>query len=819
MTKDKFKEETIKKNKRIKSLIVSFIILFICSLVTLYIINLNGIYPWGSDTFSHLYKAEILHDSLKSGKLFLNYEPNWYNGIQPFRYWAPMTYYILAIINLFINNIFITFNIFILFVFIVGGTGFILWGYFLKRQYLGLIFGIMWFFVPDNLRILFSEGNIPVVMVNILIPFVFLFYYKSIVENKKKNYFALSILMAIVTLNHARLSVMIWVGLFIFAIVDSILNKRVAKNCSILIVTFLGIMLSAFWLVPASSGGIIEMEKEAILERMRGLSYPLSHSLNPMTRLNNKEAYYFGASFAMIAIFGIAFSYRREKVGFISGLIVLLGTTTAALPLLKDMPLNKIFGMSRLTTIALGMIVVSILLWKNLKKIILAIFVLLLALDSTVSFNILGFNTGYPSELANILDIASNVATQRIAILDNSQYGSFPSYYLSYNDKSNVKAQTYGGAGQRVSTEKNIVKINNAIEKNYFLIMFDRSLELGADTLVVKKDVIKRYDELEEASSYAGYEKYYENDDAIIYKLPIDHKYGVKVEYEGLAIGKYSINIIYKFPNFIRGESQYIDDYTVEELSKYKSVFLSGFKFRDKKNAERIVTEAAKLGVKILIDSTGIDYKGFLGKVPQDIMLKNNYGEVLFNGEKVILEPFPEGISDFKSTFFSGNSLSDNKNYTLIENHVIEFLSYNEDNIGFIGLNIPYFMTMTNSYNATKIMESALGMESGVLPKRDIVKLDIDIIDDEIKIYSDEEDVVTSIAAIDVLNNIEGNFSVVNNLVKIEDKEVTLKVGYPPNILLGVKISVLSLIMIIIISRLLNKTRYVLDERSDMING
>ena len=148
--------------------------MFLAALLTLAIINRTGAYPWGSDTYGHLFKGNILYDSFKKGKFFLNYNESWYNGVQPYRYWAPLPYYILAIINLVTNNIITTYNVFIALVFIIGGLGWLFWGYYTKRQNLGLILAIMWFFVPNNLRILFSEGNIPYVIVNSLVPFVFL---------------------------------------------------------------------------------------------------------------------------------------------------------------------------------------------------------------------------------------------------------------------------------------------------------------------------------------------------------------------------------------------------------------------------------------------------------------------------------------------------------------------------------------------------------------------------------------------------------------------------------------------------------------------
>lgn len=262
----------------------NLVILISGALLTACYLNHTGVYPWGSDTYGHLFKGNILYEALKEGHLFINYHENWYNGVQPFRYWAPLPYYVLAIINLFTNNIMKTYNLFIVLTFVLGGLGWLCWGYYLRRQNLGLIFAVLWFFVPNNLRVLFSEGNLPYVLVNSLLPVIVLFYYQAVRERKLLYYILLSLSMFIVTLSHAMLSAMLGMSLFILAVFDSLSNKNYMSNLVALIFAFLGIMLSSFWLYPALQGGIMGLNKEAVANVMSMLTYPLTSSLNPLLR-------------------------------------------------------------------------------------------------------------------------------------------------------------------------------------------------------------------------------------------------------------------------------------------------------------------------------------------------------------------------------------------------------------------------------------------------------------------------------------------------------------------------------------------------------
>lgn len=755
----------------------NIIVLSITSIITVAIIQRTGGYPWGSDTYGHLYKGNILYDSLKGGKLFLNYNESWYNGLQPFRYWAPIPYYILALINLITNNIIITYNIYIFFIFFIGGLGWLCWGNYIRRQRLGLILAILWFFVPNNLRILFSEGNIPYTVVNSLIPYIFLYYYKSIKEKELLNYIMLVLFMALTTLSHAMLSAMTGLSLFIFAFIDSVVNKRYMKNLISLLYAFSGIMTTSFWLYPALKGGIMSIDKAAVAEVMKDLTYPLSMSLNPVLRFTKIEIYYYGLAFAVVALFGLLLSTKNERASFLSALVILIGTTKIPLPLLQKLPMNQLFWMSRFTSISMAMIIMALILWKTLRRTILALLISIMIIDSACSFSVLGFNGQFPFELSKILDNASKIATQRIGVLDLSQFGSFPSYYIPYNSVGGTTDQVYGWAWQGAGTAPNIVAINTALERGYYDFMFDRSLELGADTLVIKKSLIADFYEMERAASIVGYERYEEGREAIIYKYPNVNRFGTRVNYEGIAIGQFSNNLIYIFPTLQEDYRSYFDEYTYEELENKKVVFLSGFKYRNKKRAEELALKLSRKGVRLVIDVTGLR-EDFLGITSEPITLRDNYQEMYYKKERVYTKPFPKENKEWRSYFLGG--IRNSESYVITNNRLINYIgNIDNDNLVFIGLNLPYYTFLTKDGDAIRILEDSLNLKSYALPKREIQEIDFKREEDVITISAKSPYVKVPIAALDAFEKIKGNYEVSDNLIYMTTSELQIKITYP----------------------------------------
>lgn len=767
--------------KGVKVGIVSIIILLIVASLSVALFNKEQGIAWGSDTYRHLYKSRLLYEAMTDGQIFLNYDWNWYNGIQPFRYWAPLTYYIIAGLNFLVRDIEIAYNLFMMFIFVIGGSGFVVWGNYLKRPMLGLVLGLLWFFVPNNMRVFFAEGDLPATLVISFLPYIFLFFYRSMKEKRRRYFIGLTMLMAMTTLSHIMLTVLVGFTLVVYGMILVFSHKAYKEVFRALLYAGLGVLLVGFWFVPALKGNVLNIPAYATEEAAKRAFFPLSQSLNPFLRLNEPSVYYFGLSFAIIIILGCLFAYKKYKSAYIVAGLMGLGTTTVVWPVLKGIPFGEFLWMKNGTSLAICLIFIGILTWKSLRKSLLGILILIMAMDSSISCISLGFKVPPNRELVEMMNKAVEIAQQRIALLDLSTNDSYPSYYLAYHKPEKRIGQVFGWAWQGVETVENIVLLNTALEENYYGILLDRALELGADTLIIPEQLINEPQELDKWAEEIGYKLVSSSNTYRIYKYPIEGMFGTKVNYEGLLIGEKASNLEYIFPTFIKGKTAYIDDYTIEELLQYKAIYLAEFKYHSKEMAQKLLTEVAQRGVKVVMDTTG-ETTSLFGLNLQPISIKEKFNQVYYKGKLAELSPFPEALSDFRTSFIAQEVEGAEENYAVIEHKRLNYLYEHETNLYSLALNLPYYAYITQDKEAISILQDLLGVSAYTLPNRKVVPLQISqVSDEEIVVKAEEEGVIAPIAYLDVFEAKKGDFVVQNQLLKLTGKSVHLNIVIPYN--------------------------------------
>jgi len=770
--------------KPLKYVLMCLAVILLASLLLILWITKSGMHPWGSDTWGHLFKVDLLASEINSGNIYPLFSDLWYNGTQPFRYWAPLPYYLLFALRFIAGgNIVLTYNIFIVFIFIAGALGWVFWGVRTGRHKIALVLALLWFVLPDNLRVFFSEGNIPRIMVTTIFPYLMLGVWGYLEKRNKKSLLLVFGCMFLITLCHAMISAMVGVIIFIYVFIHSCLFKKIRPSVEVLTAAVLGICLSGLWLYPALKGGMVSLNQEAVIAAVKELTTPAAISLNPVLRLQGgKELFYFGISIIVISIFGLVFSDRKSKIGFIIVMLIFIGSTSELLPIVTKIPLSSLFWMWRFTPLALGVFFISLLEWKNLKKGVIAALIGIIVIDSAISFYSLAYNINV-SPSKKEFDPAVKAATQSIAVLDMSRYGSFPSYYIAFNDDNRSMGQVFGWAYQGAKTAINTVWLNTALEKGWYNYLFDRCLEHGADTLIIEKGVIKDIAELLKAAEKIGYKKIEETQSGIILKYPVDFAFGTKVEYKALGIGKYASNMAFIFPQFETGNSIYLDDYTEDKLLKYETVFLSGFKYRDKEKMEGMVKNLAQKGLKFVIDMTGApediytSRASFLDVIAQPVEFTESFTPLDIGREMIVTGPFPGEFNRWRTLYLE--NLDVLYGSTLFNNQSMNFLgTKSNENIIFVGLNLPYFVVETKDEQALKILEDIVGLNAYEPPSRKVVKVKAEKDANGLEIEAEEEGVITNIAALDSFENIYGTYEEVHNMIYVEGSKLELKFVY-----------------------------------------
>lgn len=767
-------------------LILGFVSLLACgALLTGYLKN-TGAYPSGSDIYGHLFKSDLLYNSIRSGDFYPLYTDLWYNGMQPFRYWAPLPYYLMVALQ-FIGggDVISAYLLFVFFAFVIGGSGWLLWGRTYNRMLLATFLGAMWFFLPDNIRVFFVEGNFPRMVIAIFLPYLFYFVWKFVDHQKKWAVIPVILIMCCMILSHVMIAAMIGIATFIFLLIYCITQKKWLRSVQVILAMLIPFALCGVWLYPALQGGLVAMDAGATAEVMQSLSTPISISLNPFVRTKGIfDFYYFGLAIMVVSILGLFVANKKSLPGFTTAIIIFLGTTTAAVPLLEKLPLNQLLWMMRFTPIVYALFMLSILEWRNCRRYVAIFIAVFLIFDSIPSVHLEKYFSQNPNKLFNSLSTAKEITNQRVSLLDLSVFDSYPSYYFSGEES---KTQyTFGWAWQGATTAHNIVMLNTAAEKGYYYYLFDRSLELGDDTVMVQKELVvkakKSLPLLIEAAKASGYQLYQETNYTYIFHRDTPDCFGITTEYVGLSIGSSANAIALEYPSFEEGTSDNLADYSFEELSKYKVIYLSDFKYDDKKSAEELLTRVANRGVKIIIDMSRIPVDQvtsrmtFFGVTAQTISFSERYPELMYHERIYEAMPFEEEYSTWNTIYL--DNVKQVIGYSWFNNKELPFLgTAGNPNILFLGYNILFHAMETGDEPIIGLINDLLELEPSQLPKREVVPITVENQKNRLIINTPGGSINTTIAYQD---NFRSNQKILNknNLLVVEEHSTQIEITY-----------------------------------------
>ena len=406
-------------------------------------------------------------------------------------------------------------------------------------------------------------------------------------------------------------------------------------------------------------------------ENMANFFQNLWTTINPFERLTRGfENFYFGFAALVIIIFGILFGYKKSRTGFVTGLIILLMTTKSAYAVLKHLPGSQYLWMLRFISIALCMILMSFLMWDRLKKPLVLMLCVLLVVDTIPSLSLI---VGEHNDISvqermaarqdsTLISNAQTITKQRLALMDESILGATGSWLVS--DYGNPVDATFGAGREAANTSTNIVNLNKAFAQGDFLYVFDRCLELGDDSVLIKKTFLKQYnnslEDLEAAANVLGYKRVEQNSDYILYHIETPDNWGDVSSYRAVAIGSGAAAISMQFPAVETADSANLNDYTYEELAGYKEVFLNGFTYDDKETAEDLVLRLSRAGVKVIIYADGIPQdkrthsQNFLGVTCSSITFHNGYPDMDTRIGTIYPDMFPQGHTAWNTVYLDG---------------------------------------------------------------------------------------------------------------------------------------------------------------------
>ncbi len=737
--------------------------------ISLYL-ALTSFVPTGNDIFGHLYKAEILYDNLKQWNLYPLYTTEWYNGIQLFRYWPIFTYYVIALINFLTKDIFMAYYVYVGLTFFVSYLGFVLIA---NREKKGIfiLIGVVYWFLPDCLRVLFGEGNLSRVMIYALLP-LFFYFYTNLLE-QKKHFVITSLMMALLVSTHFMLAAMCAIIFTIYGFFKGLKNKTHWYG---LLAIVAGILIAGILLLPGLSGGLVSDSSSAAVDTIEDWSQPLYMSLNPFNRLRDDINCSFGLGALLVAIVGlvVALKNKEEKSGILIGLIFFILSDTVFTSVFKQLPLSQVFWMSRFVQMSYVLILYDFarLNWKPYWKYAVIGIAIIDIIPSMAFFNIKS-DLAY-QENTYLLGEGVEITENRLGLVDESMYGSYPSYYMLKTNTPYIQGWAIQGAG----TSENIITMTESIQQGYYGYTFHQLLTLGADSVIVKKTFVKEIERFLQTAEQYGYVLVEESLDSYLFDLKdVNGAFGLQSKFNNLAIGSSSIYISYLYPSFEQGRSDCLTDYTMEELLEYDKIYLSNFEFDDVGHAEEIVQKLSDSGVEIFIDCTHmpinvLSISEFLGVESRFISI-SEFDRLYYNDMTVDLEmPY-----EWYSTYLLPTEDAEMQRHTYqFGTQTLDYI-IQKDNITFVGFNLVYLYYDTPNDELLLMLDEVFGItEADRIIQENIVPIEVNYGINEIVIQA-EDRVNTTIAFQDNFRS-EENIYEENNMLMVDAGTTTIRIFY-----------------------------------------
>lgn len=685
-------------------------------------------FPWGSDSWGHLFKAEMLYEQIRQGNYYPQFTEYWYNGTQPFRYWAPLPYYALAGLNGLSGDIFVAGNLYIFLCALLGALSWLL----LSRR-MGLwpavMAALIWLIWQDNVRVAFSEGNLPRVLATALLPLLFALFLRVVTQKKPYGAIIATILTVhLVLLCHAMIAAVYCICLSLFA-----LFLWIFQGCNIrdfnrgILALLAGILSAAWWLLPSLSGGIAGIDAQAVKEIVQFV--PAQTSLSPLYRFKNIEAFYWGISLVVLLISSIITWKSKSawaKSLIVCGTILLFITFPLFRAIYITLPLSHLLWPLRFSSFAALALLAAGLSFEIPQKrqpwlhspalagIILVLLFSTLLIDCIISFRLLAHTGNRPFTIIQSSNYIKQEPGWRVASIDLSRLGSPPSY--TFSETAGLE-QVFGWAWQGAVTARNIMLLNTGIEEQYYPFLFRSCVDLGATDLVVKDDVITDLPAFRRAADKAGYQQKNKFADISIWKS-LDRPYLVEKNIRCLVIGKYAGTIALQFPEVEMALSPYVDEYPLEKLEQYSMLILSGANWRSKKQAEKLISDYAAAGGQVFIEMAGMPLNvlakqpEFLGVYGEAVNIRQDV-EVWGNNTELVLSPLHLAQGEWKAYVPMGlDEVELEFSYYGNQAPILGYKMINQQKIWFLGANLSYYAFKTGNSDGARLLKDIFNLET-----------------------------------------------------------------------------------------------------------
>lgn len=635
MKEDLTQEIKLIGNKKYKlELIVAIILALICSLAgaSNLLFDANNLFPITADAMGHMTKVRYISECLAHGQI-PSWFPYWYNGSTVTQYYPPLSYYIMVPIYWITNSILLTYKINCISMMFIGGMG--VWTFCYKKigRVCGLVGIIVYCWQPFLLISLYKLGVVAQNPIYGLTPWLLLLILSCAQKPTKSKFAFSSLLISLLILSHAMHAFIVCLCTMIILLLFVFFKKISFKNYVITGITIIiSGLLTAFWSIvgvtglenPGTPSVLLDSvhfytaNKEWFFNKnnVTELYFPFTILIVCMLALvlfingillkrhTNSHEYYVGFSIG-ITFFTVIFSFGYHIPFF------------EAIPLFKSLVPGRILSLSSVSSaICVAYVFYMFYFLASNSKILVHIYKGI-AFCLVVSMIILLNPYQYTYLAGSLSNDASNTAQWFDKGRQGTQ-GGFSSHevYVNYmKNTSSFEGWNIEGTPHSDTIWKHIIA--HSANASYFLIKNFafwnvRNISLRDDTKELGSTLVEQL-HFSEVS-----------DGEYISSLP--STYFLTDKRNSIVIGEGSVLVSIVFPYIIQGRSNRITDYSIEELSQYKFVYLYEIDVTTEKDLEymeSLITQLVNKGVKVVLEPKITENFNMFGVHVSDVPLES----------------------------------------------------------------------------------------------------------------------------------------------------------------------------------------------------
>ena len=229
------------------------LLIIVISLLAIFPLFREGFYSFHDE--AHIANLFEMTRAISSGQIPPRWAPDMsFNfGYPFFNFYYPFPYY-FASFFFFIFNFGLIWSLKTVFILSVPLSG--IFFYFMMNKFFSKNYAfagsVLYMFTPYRAVDLYVRGALGEILAFVIMPLLFLFFYKAVEENRLRNSILAGITFALMLLSHNLTFMIFFPIVFLFNIL-LILTKddKLKKIVSLMVSSLIGFFLSAFYIVPA----------------------------------------------------------------------------------------------------------------------------------------------------------------------------------------------------------------------------------------------------------------------------------------------------------------------------------------------------------------------------------------------------------------------------------------------------------------------------------------------------------------------------------------------------------------------------------------